>query len=110
MEVAHTVGEQMGSVWAIPTTDRREKIHGYHPTQKPYDLLLRIIYASTREGDTVLDPFCGTGTTGLAAYKNGRHFIGIDFTRDYLDITVRRFEHLCKQLATRETTLNPQDN
>ena len=101
VEITHSVGEQMGSVWAIPSTDRREKKFGYHPTQKPYDLLLRVVFASSREGDTVLDPFCGTGTTGLAAFKNGRKFIGCDFTKDYLDITVRRFEHLRKQLAAR---------
>ena len=100
-EVTHKPGESMGSVWAIPATDKREKVFGYHPTQKPYDLLLRVVFASSREGDLVLDPFCGTGTTGLVAYKNGRDFIGIDFTKEYLDIAVRRFEHLKRQLANR---------
>jgi site-specific DNA-methyltransferase (adenine-specific) len=53
---------QVSSVWRIPATPRREKRHGYHPTQKPLRLLRRVILASTREGDLVFDPFCGSGT------------------------------------------------
>jgi len=107
MEVTHMVGEQMGAS-GYPHHDWREKTFGYHPTQKPFELLLRIVYASSREGDLVLDPFCGTGTTGLAAYKNGRRFIGIDFTESYCEITVRRFEQLRKQLAAqREPDFKP---
>lgn len=99
LELFHKPGQPMSNVWAFPSTDKREKLHGAHPTQKPLALMIRLIYASTQYGDTILDPFTGTGTTGLAAFKNGRKFIGIDFTKEYLDIAVRRFEHLRKQLA-----------
>ncbi len=98
----HITGEPMGNVWAIPTTSRLEKRHGFHPTQKPYDLLLRIVYATSRKGDMVLDPFCGTGTSGIAAVRNGRRFIGVDFTQDYLDIAVKRFQEVQTSLVDRE--------
>ena len=60
---------QMRSVWAIRPPKKDEKKFGKHPTQKPIDLLVRIILASTGEGDLILDPFTGSSTTGLAAYK-----------------------------------------
>lgn len=101
VELFHKTGQPMGNVWIAPSTDKREKVHGFHPTQKPLSVITKLLYASSRESDLVLDPFCGTGTTGLAAYKNGRDFIGIDFTKEYLDIVVRRFEHLKRQLSNR---------
>ncbi len=75
---------QMRSVWAISTPKREEKKHGKHPTQKPLALLDRIIRAASQRGDIVLDPFCGSATTGVAALHNGRQFIGIDSDRDFL--------------------------
>jgi len=104
VELLHTPGQQLGSVWAIPKTPPWEKSFGAHPTQKPLDLLVRVIYASTREGDLVLDPFCGTGTTGIAAHKCKRRFIGVDFTQSYLDIALRRFQHLAYTNSTSITT------
>jgi site-specific DNA-methyltransferase (adenine-specific) len=89
-------GKQMRSVWSIPAPNMAEKIHGKHPTQKPLALLRRIICASTSEGDIVLDPFTGSSTTGLAAYSLNRGFIGVDTEKDYLDLSVRRFEDLKK--------------
>nr|VFJ45924.1 MAG: DNA modification methylase [Candidatus Kentron sp. FW] len=83
---------QMRSVWSISTPRAAEKRFGKHPTQKPWALLERIILASTNPGDTVLDPFTGSSTTGLAAYANGRRFIGIDIEEEYLDLSVKRFE------------------
>ena len=71
-------GKQMRSVWSITTPGKSEKIHGKHPTQKPLSLLDRVIRASSNPGDTVLDPFCGSATTGVAAVLNGREFVGID--------------------------------
>lgn len=68
---------QMRSVWAIGTPKASEKTFGKHPTQKPLALLERIILASTNEGDLILDPFMGSGTTGVAALKHNRKFIGI---------------------------------
>ena len=76
--------KQMRSVWHIPLTKKSEKRHGKHPTQKPERLLERIVLASTNPGDVVLDPFCGSGTTGVAALRHGRRFIGIDMDDSYL--------------------------
>ena len=60
---------QISSVWRIPSVPMREKSHGRHPTQKPLRLVRRTILASTVEGDLVFDPFCGSGTTGVAAFS-----------------------------------------
>lgn len=86
--------KQMRDVWEIPAINKKEKKHGEFPTQKPLALLERIILASTREGDLVLDPFNGSGTTGIAAIKNNRKYIGIDNEKDYLDLTIRRYENI----------------
>src|SRR5215210_3932021 len=58
---------QISSVWHIPSVPMREKLHGYHPTQKPLRLVRRAIVASSREGELVFDPFCGSGTSGVAS-------------------------------------------
>jgi site-specific DNA-methyltransferase (adenine-specific) len=84
-------GYQMRSVWAIGTPRPEEKRFGKHPTQKPFDLLKRVVMASTKKGDIVLDPFTGSSTTGLAAFAHGRKFIGVDLEKQYLDLSVRRF-------------------
>ncbi|NOZ87971.1 MAG: site-specific DNA-methyltransferase [Deltaproteobacteria bacterium] len=78
-------GKQMRSVWAINSPKSNEKKYGRHPTQKPRALLERIISASSNNGDIVLDPFCGSATTGVVAVSNGRNFIGIDSEKKYLD-------------------------
>jgi len=90
-DVLKRPGKQMRSVWSIPSPRGAEKRLGSHPTQKPWALLERIILASSHEGDLVIDPFCGSGTSGLVAYKNGRRFIGIDIDTNYLDLTKSRF-------------------
>ena len=78
-------GLQMRSVWSINTPKPAEKKFGKHPTQKPLDLLKRIVLASTNKGDLILDPFAGSSTTGLAAYLCERNFVGIDTEKQYLD-------------------------
>ena len=78
-------GKQMRSVWAIGTPRQDEKKFGKHPTQKPEDLLTRIVLSSTLPGDLILDPFCGSATTGVVALKNNRRFIGIDLSPEYLN-------------------------
>jgi site-specific DNA-methyltransferase (adenine-specific) len=84
---------QMRSVWSIPAPGSGEKKAGRHPTQKPKDLLIRIIEASTKPGDIILDPFNGSGTTGLAAMYTGcRCYLGIEINRDYCEITKKKFE------------------
>jgi site-specific DNA-methyltransferase (adenine-specific) len=85
-------GRQMRDLWEIPTTKKSEKIFGKHPTQKPMQLLERIILASTNEGDIILDPFNGSGTTGIVAKKLNRNYIGIDIEREYLELTVKRYK------------------
>ena len=84
-------GLQMRSVWSLGTPKNGEKKFGKHPTQKPFDLLKRIILASTNKGDVVVDPFTGSSTTGLAAHKFGRKFIGVDLEKKYLDLSIKRF-------------------
>lgn len=94
---------QMRSVWSIGTPGSAEKTFGKHPTQKPIDLLQRIVLASTSPGDLVLDPFTGSSTTGLAAFFYGRRFIGIDIEQQYLDLSVKRFRNL-KTLMEKQST------
>jgi site-specific DNA-methyltransferase (adenine-specific) len=90
--------KQMKTIWPIMAPGPEEKIFGKHPTQKPLALLERIILASTRKGDIVLDPFSGSGTTGLAAYKYGRNHIGIELEKEYLDLSIKRFNYQRKIL------------
>jgi site-specific DNA-methyltransferase (adenine-specific) len=85
-------GKQMRNLWEISPPQPREKIHGKHPTQKPLKLLERILLASTNEGDIVLDPFNGSGSTGVVALRLGRKYIGIEMSQEYLDLTIKRLE------------------
>jgi site-specific DNA-methyltransferase (adenine-specific) len=73
------------------TTPKREKTYGKHPTQKPIALLERLILAATKEGDLVLDPFNGSGTTGIVATKLQRGYIGMDKEMDFLELTKKRY-------------------
>lgn len=87
-------GVRMSDVWRIPFLSSWELKCGKHPTQKPLRLLNRIILASTHEGDTILDPFAGSCTTGIAANLLGRNFIGIDQDADYLMYGIRRKQEI----------------
>ena len=97
-------GKQMKDVWEFEdvepefyissVTPQSEKKEGKHPTQKPLGLLDRIIKASTNEGDLVLDPFSGSGTTGLVAKMLNRKYIGIEQEEEYLDLSIRRLEKI----------------
>jgi site-specific DNA-methyltransferase (adenine-specific) len=82
----------MRSVWSIPTTPKREKAFGNHPTQKPLELMKRLIALCTQVGDLVLDPFCGSGTTGVACAQLGRSFVGVDLDQSYLDLATKRID------------------
>lgn len=81
---------QMTDVWRIPAVGSWEKQQGKHPTQKPLRLLYRIILAATDEGDTILDPFSGSGTTGIAANLLGRNYIGIEQDKYFCELSQRR--------------------
>lgn len=83
-------GKQMKSLWSIMSPRKAEKAHGKHPTQKPIELLDRIVLAASEPGDRILDPFCGSSTTGVSAVANGRSFVGIDASEEYLDLSIRR--------------------
>ena len=81
---------QMTDVWRMPAIAPWEKSCGKHPTQKPIALAVRAILASTSEGARILDPFAGSGTTGIAANLVGRNFVGVDAERAYLRIAAGR--------------------
>ena len=88
-------GRQMRDVWPLPAIHPWEKVGGRkHPTQKPLALLARLLLAATAPHDWVLDPFCGSGTTGVAASLLGRRFLGIDLSADYLALARARREAL----------------
>ena len=84
--------KQMKYVWDFKLPKKEEKKYGKHPTQKPVDLLIRIIQASTKENDIVLDPFCGSSTTGVACKMLNRKYIGIDNVKEYLDLSIKRLK------------------
>ena len=87
-------GTRMSDVWRIPFLSPWEMKCGRHPTQKPLRLLYRIILSSTHIGDTILDPFAGSCTTGIAANLLERKFIGIDQSLDYLMYGIRRKQEI----------------
>jgi len=91
--------KQMRSVWSIATPSKNEKLEGKHPTQKPIALLERLIRASTNEGDVILDPFTGSSTTGIAAHKLNRNFVGIDNNQEYLNLSKKRYNTLQNEMA-----------
>jgi site-specific DNA-methyltransferase (adenine-specific) len=84
-------GKQMKSVWQIPAPDRDEKRFGRHPTQKPVALLERILLAASNEGDLVLDPFMGSGTTAVAALRLRRAATGVEFDVAFVELAIKRF-------------------
>jgi len=95
-------GKQMRSVWSITTPSSAEKIYGKHPTQKPLALLERVVIASTNRGQVILDPFCGSATTGVSAILNGRKFIGIDMDEEYLTkLAIPRLKDAVKMAKNR---------
>ncbi|HET7479665.1 MAG TPA: site-specific DNA-methyltransferase [Rubrobacteraceae bacterium] len=80
----------LSSIWRIPAVPKGEKLCGYHPTQKPLRLVRRALLASTREGDLVFDPFCGSGTTAVAAKELNRFFVGSELEREFAELAARR--------------------
>ena len=95
-------GKQMKDVWEFSdvepeifesaTAPKSEKSFGKHPTQKPIKLLERLITAASKEGDLVLDPFNGSGTTGIVAHILKRRYIGIELDKEFLELTKKRYE------------------
>ena len=83
-------GKQMKSVWRFSTPSDEEKRLGKHPTQKPLALIARCLRATTDPRDLVFDPFSGSGSTGVAALKLGRHFVGCEQDKTYSTLAARR--------------------
>lgn len=106
-------GKRMSDVWNLPTTGLWEKTCGKHPTQKPLRLMYRIIMSSTQSGETILDPFAGSCTTGIAANLLGRTFIGIDQDARFLDLGIKRKTEISDVETAnkifRKMTENPSD-
>jgi site-specific DNA-methyltransferase (adenine-specific) len=86
--------KQMTDVWHLPAIASWEKSFGKHPTQKPINLLARIIMASTQPNEWILDPFCGSATTGIAANLLGRRFLGIEQEEEFIKISKNRREEI----------------
>jgi site-specific DNA-methyltransferase (adenine-specific) len=83
-------GKQMKTVWRMTAPGKSEKAHGKHPTQKPLKLLDRLLRASCAGDSVILDPFNGSGTTGVAAARLGHNYIGFDLDETYLELTKNR--------------------
>jgi site-specific DNA-methyltransferase (adenine-specific) len=87
-------GVQMRNLFDVPITKQSERKEGKHPSQKPLEVLNNLILALTNEGDTIIDPFIGSGTTGVSAIQNKRNFVGIDKSFEYLEISERRIANV----------------
>jgi len=86
-------GKQMRNVFQIPVTPKSERIYGKHPAQKPEAIFQRLILAGTNEGDTIIDPFSGTGTAGVVAKRFNRNCVMIDNNENYNSIAKKRLLH-----------------
>ncbi len=87
-------GVPLSDIWEIPYLNPKAKERVGYPTQKPVSLLKQIIELSTDEGDLVVDPFCGSGTTCVAAKSVGRSFLGMDVSEDAVQLSRRRLEEM----------------
>lgn len=103
-------GKQMPDVWQLPSVATWEKRCGKHPTQKPMRLLYRIILACTQEGNSILDPFAGSCTTGIVANLLGRNFVGIDQDEEFLKLGVRRFEEIQNKVVAEKMLKKMMEN
>lgn len=114
---AENGGKQMRDVWQVPEVDgpqviwtlpvpgKSEKAHGAHPTQKPLSLLERVIRCSSSPGDVVLDPFSGSGTTGVAAVGLGRRYLGFEREEEYVELSRRRILAAAEGLEERRASV-----
>lgn len=84
--------------WEAPLNQTGKKNYN-HPTIKPLNMIERLVINSSQEGDVVLDPFMGSGTTGVACLKNNRNFIGIELNEEYFKVAQRRINDAKSQLS-----------
>jgi site-specific DNA-methyltransferase (adenine-specific) len=94
-------GKQMKTVWKLTSPASSEKAFGKHPTQKPIELLERILLASTEANDLVFDPFSGSSTTGVAAIALGRKFVGCEMQSEYVALSSKRLKHAIKDVKSK---------
>ena len=87
-------GKQLRNMWDIPMTPIREKKHGKHPSQKPMEVVGRLILCCTNKNDLIIDPFCGSGTVAVTAKLLGRRFVCVDNNRDYIELAGKRVKHV----------------
>ena len=85
-------GYELKSKFHVSSTNMKDKKLYKHPTIKPLELVKRHILHSTNEGDTVLDCFMGSGTTGVACKELGRNFMGVELNKEYFEIAKQRIE------------------
>ena len=83
-------GKQLRNVWDIPMTSISEKRFGKHPSQKPKEVINRLILGCSNEKEIILDPFLGSGTVAMMAKYNNRKYIGIDNNSEYIDLAKKR--------------------
>ena len=102
--------KQMTDVWKIPAVGSWEKHYGKHPTQKPLRLLYRIILACTNKGDTILDPFAGSCTTGIAANLLGRNFVGIEQEQEFVELGKRRKQEIDDPISAQKILKKMREN
>ena len=89
-------GKVVHDFFETSVTPSNEKKYGKHPTQKPVAILEKFVTLLSNEGDVVFDPFMGVGSTGVAALKCNRNFIGVDSNPEYCEISERRLSELCQ--------------
>lgn len=93
---AENGGKQMKNVWRIAPPAKGEKRLGKHPTQKPLALIARCLRATTNKGDWVMDPFAGSGSTGVAALTLGRRFVGFEQNEDHALLAAHRLNDMAR--------------
>lgn len=90
-------GKQMRNMWDIPMTPKGEKDFGKHPSQKPIQVMDRLIIGLTNKKESIFDPFCGSGSTAVSAKKNDRYFYAIDNNSEYTKLARRRVSQVSIQ-------------
>jgi site-specific DNA-methyltransferase (adenine-specific) len=90
----------MKTVWTMMAPGKAEKEFGKHPTQKPLALIERCLEASTREGDLVLDPFLGGGTTAVACVRLKRECVGIELDEAHAKLSIQRIKKTVEDMMT----------
>jgi site-specific DNA-methyltransferase (adenine-specific) len=101
-EMRKVTGKQMKTVWTMMAPGKAEKEFGKHPTQKPVALIERCLQASTREGDLVLDPFLGGGTTAVACARLKRGCVGIELDDAHAKLSIQRIKQTVEDMTTQK--------